>query len=287
MNLIWGTATEQCINIHNEGRRAVEDGSRQKLADGGVAAGGQYDPGRAENVDAGAQIGPSTEAGPPLPKLGEKFTEDQMAERFGVPPGGGIRTSKTSRDIILVSRVDVPTGYDDDDSGEYVYYSGYVEKDDGQMADWRNKMLSESRQNGRRVLYFVKDLGKISFHGCVECVGWEPKDNPSRGRVVVFKMRRVGGAAAQAGSHAEYTTAVRIEEDEDGWYVATATGLPGCISQGETRAQARENLEEAISLYMEYLVESGEAFPPGLTPASSVAAISVRGKSVSAKIGTV
>ena len=91
------------------------------------------------------------------------------------------------------------------------------------------------------------------------------------------------GAAAQAGGRAEYTTAVRIAEGPDGWYVATAPALPGCISQGETRAQARENLE-AVSLYVEHFLESGEALPPGLASASGAAAVSVRGKNASARI---
>jgi len=48
---------------------------------------------------------------------------------------------------------------------------------------------------------------------------------------------------------------------EDGYIVAECPSLPGCISQGETRSQAIENMKEAISMYIKTLVEDGEAVP--------------------------
>jgi len=41
---------------------------------------------------------------------------------------------------------------------------------------------------------------------------------------------------------------VIIEQDEDGMFVAEVPSLPGCISQGETRAAALRNIQEAESL---------------------------------------
>ena len=55
---------------------------------------------------------------------------------------------------------------------------------------------------------------------------------------------------------------VIIEKDEDGVYVAEATSLPGCISQGSTRAEAIANIEEAIALYLESLAAHDEPVPP-------------------------
>ena len=40
---------------------------------------------------------------------------------------------------------------------------------------------------------------------------------------------------------------VLIEPDEDGVYVAEVPALPGCISQGRTRAEAIANIKEAIA----------------------------------------
>lgn len=55
---------------------------------------------------------------------------------------------------------------------------------------------------------------------------------------------------------------VLIEIDEEGGYVATVPSLPGCISQGETRSEALENIKEAIQGYIESLEKHGEAVPP-------------------------
>jgi predicted RNase H-like HicB family nuclease len=58
---------------------------------------------------------------------------------------------------------------------------------------------------------------------------------------------------------------VLIEQDEDGVYVAEVPSLPGCISQGETREQAIENIKEAIAVYLESLEAHDEPIPPPIT----------------------
>lgn len=55
---------------------------------------------------------------------------------------------------------------------------------------------------------------------------------------------------------------VLIEQDEDGVYVAEVPSLPGCISQGQTREEAVENVKEAIAAYLESLEAHGEPIPP-------------------------
>lgn len=44
---------------------------------------------------------------------------------------------------------------------------------------------------------------------------------------------------------------VLIEQDEDGVYVGEVPTLPGCISQGATRAELLDNIKEAIAGYIE------------------------------------
>jgi predicted RNase H-like HicB family nuclease len=51
---------------------------------------------------------------------------------------------------------------------------------------------------------------------------------------------------------------VLIEPDEDGVFVAVVPSLPGCVSQGATRAEALENVREAIGLYLESLEAHGD-----------------------------
>ena len=41
-----------------------------------------------------------------------------------------------------------------------------------------------------------------------------------------------------------------IEQDEDGIYVAQCPSLPGCISQGKTRKEALNNIEDAKNGYI-------------------------------------
>lgn len=58
---------------------------------------------------------------------------------------------------------------------------------------------------------------------------------------------------------------VLIEPDEDGMYVAEVPSLPGCISQGQTREEAAENVREAIAAYLESLEAHGDPIPPPIT----------------------
>ncbi len=54
---------------------------------------------------------------------------------------------------------------------------------------------------------------------------------------------------------------VLIEPGEDGMFVAEVPSLPGCISQGATRAEAISNFKEAIACYLESLAKHGERIP--------------------------
>ena len=57
---------------------------------------------------------------------------------------------------------------------------------------------------------------------------------------------------------------VLIAQDEDGVYVADVPALPGCISQGKTRAEALNNIQEAIEAYLESLRAHDEPVPPSI-----------------------
>ena len=55
---------------------------------------------------------------------------------------------------------------------------------------------------------------------------------------------------------------ILIERDEDGMFVAECPSLPGCISQGNTRKEALDNIQDAIKGYVENLKERNEPVPP-------------------------
>lgn len=57
---------------------------------------------------------------------------------------------------------------------------------------------------------------------------------------------------------------VLLYQDEDGIFVAEVPTLPGCISQGATRAEAVRNISEAIEGYLESLKQHGDPIPPPL-----------------------
>ena len=60
----------------------------------------------------------------------------------------------------------------------------------------------------------------------------------------------------------EYT--IVIEKDEDGFYVGSVPGLPGCHTQGTSIDQLIERMEEAIALWHEVKGGEGEATPSPL-----------------------
>lgn len=55
--------------------------------------------------------------------------------------------------------------------------------------------------------------------------------------------------------------AVVIFRGEDGYWVAECPSLPGCISQGATRAEAIANIKEAIEGWMETMRAHGHPIP--------------------------
>jgi predicted RNase H-like HicB family nuclease len=54
---------------------------------------------------------------------------------------------------------------------------------------------------------------------------------------------------------------VVLKSGEDGYVVAECPALPGCISQGRTRAEALVNVREAIELCLESREEEGWELP--------------------------
>ncbi len=50
---------------------------------------------------------------------------------------------------------------------------------------------------------------------------------------------------------------VTIDRDEDGVWIVECPAVPGCLSQGKTKAEALENIKDAIHLCLLTRAESG------------------------------
>lgn len=54
---------------------------------------------------------------------------------------------------------------------------------------------------------------------------------------------------------------VVLEPSDEGGYTVYVPSLPGCISEGESKDEALQNIKEAIELYLES-VEDDKSFGP-------------------------
>ncbi|MXY47070.1 MAG: type II toxin-antitoxin system HicB family antitoxin [Chloroflexi bacterium] len=54
---------------------------------------------------------------------------------------------------------------------------------------------------------------------------------------------------------------ITLENDDDGFIVASCPALPGCHSQGRNRKEAIGNITESIQAYIESMVKHGERVP--------------------------
>ncbi|BAG06103.1 MULTISPECIES: type II toxin-antitoxin system HicB family antitoxin [Microcystis] len=50
---------------------------------------------------------------------------------------------------------------------------------------------------------------------------------------------------------------VTLDRDEDGVWVVECPSIPGCVSQGKTRAEALENIRDAIIACLQVRAERG------------------------------
>ena len=54
---------------------------------------------------------------------------------------------------------------------------------------------------------------------------------------------------------------VVLRRGEDGYWIAEVPSLPGCISQGKTKAEAITNVKEAIEGWIETMTSHGQTVP--------------------------
>ncbi len=50
---------------------------------------------------------------------------------------------------------------------------------------------------------------------------------------------------------------VTLDRDEDGVWIVECPSIPGCVSQGQTREEAIENIKDAIAACLQVRAERG------------------------------
>lgn len=50
---------------------------------------------------------------------------------------------------------------------------------------------------------------------------------------------------------------VTLDRDEDGVWIVECPSIPGCVSQGETKQEALENIKDAIAACLQVRAERG------------------------------
>lgn len=50
---------------------------------------------------------------------------------------------------------------------------------------------------------------------------------------------------------------VTIDRDEDGIWIVECPSIPGCVSQGQTKQEALENIKDAIAACLQVCAERG------------------------------
>ncbi len=50
---------------------------------------------------------------------------------------------------------------------------------------------------------------------------------------------------------------ITVNRDEDGVWITECPSIPGCVSQGKTKEEAINNIQEAIQLCLEVRAEQG------------------------------
>lgn len=134
-----------------------------------------------------------------MPKAGERFTDEELHIKFGVPTVGGIRVNREKRCIVLIHLVGADSGYTNTDRGTDVLYMGQNTDRDGlqdQEMTNNNLALQRSKEEGYTVLYFIKEDDILVFNSRVEYVTaefkFEVRDGAQR-RVVTPSEALRGG----------------------------------------------------------------------------------------------
>lgn len=132
---------------------------------------------------------------PPF-SVGEVVSNAVMTEAFKIGNMGGMRRSKTTGTLVLIS--DNTKGlYNDKWNDGILHYTGMGKVGDQTLSGNQNKTLAESKTNGVIVhLFEVDEPGKYAYSGVVRLAGEpyqevQPDDNGNLRKVWMFPLQKV------------------------------------------------------------------------------------------------
>ena len=144
---------------------------------------------------------------PPF-EVGAVVSNAVMTEAFKVGNMGGMRRSKTTGTLVLIS--DNTKGlYSDKWNKGILHYTGMGKIGDQALDKTQNKTLAESKENGVEVhLFEVNEPGKYTYTGVVELAGkpyqeTQPDDNGNPRKVWMFPLKKISEVKVVPGKEPE------------------------------------------------------------------------------------
>ena len=138
--------------------------------------------------------------------IGMEINNDTLCEIFGCSSQGGMRRSKRTNTLVLVSNRVVST-YSDDWDGDTLLYTGMGQKGDQSLTFAQNKTLAESNSNGVTVHLFEVHQRKVyTYCGVVKLVK-EPYPSVQedatgeKRKVYIFPVRPISSITRAPGPH--------------------------------------------------------------------------------------
>lgn len=127
-------------------------------------------------------------------ELGRKLTNQELFEVFGCGNSGGMRRSKKTNSLIIISS-HVKSIYDDRWDGETLLYTGMGQNGDQSLEFQQNKTLNESNKNGVNVYLFEQfKVNEYTFLGPVKlidtpCIEDQLGENGLIRKVYIFPLK--------------------------------------------------------------------------------------------------
>ncbi len=136
---------------------------------------------------------------------------------------------------------------------------------DPKLFDGRNKYYVElhgSRYPIKQVIHLVTGLSYTEdFTAQYASHILKKLDFAVRSLEILNQIKTVKSATGNTAVEGTLKIAITLEQDEDGFIVASCPALPGCHSQGRTEEEAIANIREAIRGYIASMRRHGEPIP--------------------------